>query len=98
MMAGTIEIQFVEPGLLLFKAKARLQVMIDGDEMGTAKMGDTVRFAVQAGQHELRVVMDVALLTRRTKPLQLGVADDETTRVSGTYSHLWGKYVMSLSR
>lgn len=97
-MPGTIEIQFVEPGLLVFKAKARLRVLIDGGEVGLAKLGDTVRFSASAGQHDLRVVMDVGPIRRRTKPLQVSVSDNETTRVSGTYSHLWGKYAMSLSR
>src|SRR5579862_6612098 len=93
-MPGTIEIQFIEPRLLVFKAKVRLRVLIDGEEVGTAKIGDTVGFLAPAGQHEVRVAMDLGPIGRRTKPLQVSVADDQITRVSGTYSHLWGKYAM----
>jgi len=96
-MPGTIDIRLIDPGVLGFKSKARCRVLLDGVEAGTIGIGGSAAFPVPAGRHELRVAMDVGPLTRRTRPLQVQVADDMTVRVTGNYSRFWGKYAISVS-
>jgi hypothetical protein len=96
-MSGTINIHLTDPGKLVFKAKARCRVLIDGEEVGTTHIGDTASFTVPRGEHELRIAMDVGFITRKTRWLRVLVADNETVQVTGTYSRIWGKYSISVS-
>ncbi len=97
-MSGTIEIHLADPGVLAFKAKAQCRVLIDGEEVGTMRIGDTASFRVPEGEREVRVAMDLGPITRRTRRLRVVVAADAAARVTGKYSRLWGKYAISVSR
>jgi hypothetical protein len=96
-MTGAIEIQLNDPGMLAFKDKARCAVLVDGAEVGAMRIGETARFAVAGGEHELRVAMKVGLITRKTNRLRLTVAEGASAIVAGKYSRLWGKYSIAPS-
>lgn len=97
-MPGTIDIRLADPGWLAFKAEVLCRVLLDGDEVGAMRIGETASFAAPAGEHELRIAMDVGPITRTTRRLRISVADGTAAHVSGRYSRLWGKYSLSLSR
>jgi hypothetical protein len=96
-MSGTIDIHLADPGWLAFKTRARCRVLLDDEEVGALRIGDTAGFSAPAGAHELRIAMEVGPISRKTKRLQLFVVNNETVRVTGRYSRLWGKYIISLS-
>ncbi len=96
-MSGTIEIHLADLRMLAFKAKVRCRVLIDGEEAGIMRIGDTAGFPVPEGEHEVRVAMDLGPITRRTKRLLVRVFDNTTVRVTGQYSRVWGKYAISVS-
>jgi hypothetical protein len=96
-MSGMIDIRLADPGFLFFKTRARFRVLLDGEHIGTMRIGETASFPAPVGQHELRIAMDVGPITRNTRGLRILVASGATALVTGRYSRLWGKYAISLS-
>lgn len=78
-------------------------ILLDGNELRTLEMGETIDLEVPVGQHVMQLVHAYRTLTtlfmdisRTSKPLELTVTPEALPMVSGVYDYLWQKFDLEL--
>jgi hypothetical protein len=78
-------------------------ILLDGYELRTIEMGETIDLEVPTGQHTMQLVHAYRSITtlgmtisRKSNMLELTVAAEMLSAVSGVYDYLWQKFDLSL--
>lgn len=74
---------------LLAGKNATIDVLVDGEAVGSIRFGERTTFPCPPGPHQVRAVMRT-VVTRKSNSLKVIVPSDGAFNIRATYSRLWG--------
>lgn len=69
--------------------KPSVELLIDGEGVGTGNFGDTIVVEVTPGIHQVQAFQH-SLIKRTSNVLEVEVSPNSTITITGKYSRLWG--------
>lgn len=92
-MPSIVVITIKDPGFLV--GVRGIEFLLDGRGQGVLQFGDIKEFEVHLGQHVAKVILH-GVIDRSSKELRFSLGEDQTVRIEGKYSRLWGNMSISL--